>query len=201
MKWTEQPPDAQPRPWQDALSGLGVLDVLTLVRAQQRGLAIVVDPACRRRIQSHLETERTELGGLLLGFAFTDPLQRPDQFLVSIHDCVPSRTFSTSRVSLSMDSTIWNETHGRVGPDLGMVVGWYHSHPDLGAFFSSTDRATQRAFFRQPYSLGLVIDPVRGEEAWYVGAEAREVPAAACLLSGRVALPRTTPALPPPLPG
>ncbi len=42
-----------------------------------------------------------------------------------------------------------------------MVVGWYHSHPNLGAFFSGTDRATQRAFFNRPYSVGLVVDPVR----------------------------------------
>jgi len=52
-----------------------------------------------------------------------------------------------------------------------ITVGWYHSHPDLGAFFSQTDRATQRAFFNAPYSVALVIDPIRNEEAWFVGAE------------------------------
>jgi hypothetical protein len=53
-----------------------------------------------------------------------------------------------------------------------MVVGWYHSHPNLGAFFSGTDRKTQRSFFSQRYSLGLVADPVRSEEAWFVGPDA-----------------------------
>ena len=52
-----------------------------------------------------------------------------------------------------------------------MVVGWYHSHPDLGVSFSGTDRATQRVFFNRTYSVGLVVDPVRGEEAWFIGPD------------------------------
>jgi proteasome lid subunit RPN8/RPN11 len=55
------------------------------------------------------------------------------------------------------------------------VVGWFHSHPDIGAFFSGTDRRTQAAFFAQAFSVGWVIDPVRGEEAWFLGADARDV--------------------------
>ena len=54
------------------------------------------------------------------------------------------------------------------------VVGWYHSHPGLGAFFSGTDRETQHAFFRQPYSLGLVVDPLRAELACYAGPDSAE---------------------------
>jgi proteasome lid subunit RPN8/RPN11 len=49
------------------------------------------------------------------------------------------------------------------------VVGWYHSHPGLGAFFSHTDRRTQQAFFAHAYSVGWVVDPLRGESAWFVG--------------------------------
>lgn len=36
--------------------------------------------------------------------------------------------------------------------------GWAHSHPRIGAFFSSTDRDNQ-AQWKQPYSLGIVVDP------------------------------------------
>ena len=58
------------------------------------------------------------------------------------------------------------------GPDGArgdMVVGWYHSHPNLGAFLEHTIARTQRAFSDPPYSVGLVIDPMRGEEAWFIG--------------------------------
>ena len=58
-----------------------------------------------------------------------------------------------------------------------MVTGWYHSHPNLGVFFSGVDRATQRAFFNQPYALGLVIDPIRNEEMVFYGGTSEQLPA------------------------
>lgn len=38
------------------------------------------------------------------------------------------------------------------------VVGWAHSHPGHGIFFSGVDRDTQRAFCTE-HMLGLVVDP------------------------------------------
>ncbi|GGA51374.1 hypothetical protein GCM10010981_45960 [Dyella nitratireducens] len=57
-----------------------------------------------------------------------------------------------------------------------LVVGWFHSHPNLGAFFSGTDRKTQRDFFFHPYSTGYVVDPVRDEHAFFLGAESFQIP-------------------------
>ena len=65
------------------------------------------------------------------------------------------------------------------------VIGWYHSHPDLGAFFSATDRHTQSAFFPHPYSLGWVLDPIRNEQAWFIGASSDQLEPDRC-----VTLPR-----------
>jgi proteasome lid subunit RPN8/RPN11 len=55
------------------------------------------------------------------------------------------------------------------------VVGWYHSHPNLGVFFSGTDRKTQRDFFNQSHSLGLVVDPIRLQEKWFIGPDSIEL--------------------------
>jgi len=55
-----------------------------------------------------------------------------------------------------------------------MVLGWFHSHPGFGAFFSGIDRSTQAAFFSQPYSLGLVVDPKSQEERLFFGPDSRE---------------------------
>jgi proteasome lid subunit RPN8/RPN11 len=54
-------------------------------------------------------------------------------------------------------------------------LGWYHSHPNLGAFFSSTDRYTQKHFFNNDYSLGLVIDPIRNEEKYFLNKNSIEI--------------------------
>jgi proteasome lid subunit RPN8/RPN11 len=41
-----------------------------------------------------------------------------------------------------------------------MIVGWYHSHPAIGCFFSGTDRETQRHIFPNPWNIAAVGDPV-----------------------------------------
>jgi len=104
--------------------------------------------------------------------------------LVSIDRFVPSETFRSSGVSLAMGTEIWDRARSVTAHDDGMVVGWYHSHPNLGAFFSSTDRATQRAFFNQPYSVGLVVDPIRGEKAWFIGADSASLRGESVLRTG-----------------
>lgn len=43
------------------------------------------------------------------------------------------------------------------------IVGWYHSHLDLGCFMSPTDIATQDRIFNGDCGFALVIDPVRKE--------------------------------------
>jgi proteasome lid subunit RPN8/RPN11 len=43
------------------------------------------------------------------------------------------------------------------------IIGWWHSHPNLGCFLSSTDLLTQKYFFPKEYQVALVIDPVRNE--------------------------------------
>jgi len=113
------------------------------------------------------------MGGLLIGRAYVAGDALPDSWgpLVSVERFLPSETFRSSRVSLAMGTEIWDRARSTMGRDGRLVVGWYHSHPDLGAFFSGTDRATQRAFFNRPYNVGLVVDPVRDEEAWFVGPD------------------------------
>ena len=42
------------------------------------------------------------------------------------------------------------------------IVGWYHSHPKMGCFMSSTDIDTQRRYQALfPTAVALVIDPQR----------------------------------------
>jgi proteasome lid subunit RPN8/RPN11 len=43
------------------------------------------------------------------------------------------------------------------------IMGWWHSHPNLGCFLSSTDLLTQKYFFPKEYQVALVIDPIRNE--------------------------------------
>lgn len=43
-----------------------------------------------------------------------------------------------------------------------MVIGWYHSHPGFGCWFSGTDVNTQQSFEQlNPRALGVVVDPIQ----------------------------------------
>ena len=82
---------------------------------------------------------------------------------VIIEDVVPVSHGGTIEVKFSvdqlgafgeLDTKIW-EQYG----DLGWFsVGWYHSHPGLGIFFSETDKYNQIFWQKNPSGIGLVFD-------------------------------------------
>jgi proteasome lid subunit RPN8/RPN11 len=74
-----------------------------------------------------------------------------------------------------MAADVWNAAREQ-GAEGQYVIGWYHSHPNLGAFFSGTDRHTQRSFFNHRHSVGLVVDPIRNERKFFMGPESYELP-------------------------
>lgn len=145
-----------------------------LAHATSAPLVLIAAPV-GHQIAAHLCSGAGEMGGLLLGRAYAMPVtpRHGFGFMVAVEAHVPSERFDNSPVSLRMESQLWQRATPHLDAGLS-VVGWYHSHPGLGAFFSGTDRATQRAFFRHPYSLGLVIDPVRAEHACYAGPDSAE---------------------------
>jgi proteasome lid subunit RPN8/RPN11 len=46
-----------------------------------------------------------------------------------------------------------------------VIVGWYHTHLDLGVFMSERDLRTQRGGFPHVHQVALVVDPMRGQAA------------------------------------
>jgi proteasome lid subunit RPN8/RPN11 len=168
VKWTEQVELERIAP----LSSLGdtcgaALTLELLTWAQERDLCAWFSPATRAEIHRYLRRFSVESGGLLLGRRY-GPIARAE--VVTIEMFVPGTDFNGTGVSLALGTKVWDDA--RVHLDAGFsVVGWVHSHPNLGAFFSGTDRRTQRAFFSKAWQIGLCVDPVRNESAWFYGAE------------------------------
>lgn len=169
IRWTDAAADAKPASLRDLRGELSVADAITLFRPCAALARVVVPDAIRDTVLSYLRTSRGERGGLLLGRVFQRRCRGDSEQVIWIRDAVPSEKFDSTGVSLRMDTHIWDKARDRL-KDGWAIVGWFHSHPNLGAFFSGTDRATQRAFFSNAYSLGWVIDPIRAEEAWFLGA-------------------------------
>jgi proteasome lid subunit RPN8/RPN11 len=131
---------------------------------------VTVVPTAYAQALAHLNNHEIEQGGLLIGRAWTNPQFNPNENAcatvqiarIEVVEAVPSHNDNATAYSLRMGSEVWAAANRRIvelsQPNL-RIIGWFHSHPNLGAFFSATDKATQSAFFNQPYSLGWVIDP------------------------------------------
>jgi proteasome lid subunit RPN8/RPN11 len=179
MRWQDRAGDFQYSDFGELSARLSFSAACSILDRCEKGPALVVDRPVLRSIFKHLRRKRVEMGGLLLGRALRVPERRG--VVVWISGFVPSRDFDSTGASLRMDSTIWSDARIVAGQDRA-VVGWYHSHPGLGAFFSGTDRRTQKNFFNQEHSTGLVVDPLRREFKWFVGAESEEVTGRAVMI-------------------
>ena len=174
MRWTEKKPDFMPEDIEAGFRSMGFLECLYVLNKFRSKPVIVLQRAVIDEVNEHLEKRNVEMGGLLLGRVFQDE-DCPSDFFVTVEKGVQSSTFSSTSVSLEMSADVWDAAREQ-GVEGQYVVGWYHSHPNLGAFFSGTDRHTQRSFFNHRHSIGLVIDPIRNERKFFMGPESEELP-------------------------
>lgn len=170
MRWTEQAAELPLQPLAALASRLPGIDALLGGAVPADGLVIAVAAAAADDVLRQLGSHDEEQGGLLLGEVYADGATASGSRVVHVTQAVAATDFASTGVSLRMASGVWQDARSRLGAD-ELVVGWYHSHPGLGAFFSHTDRRTQRGFFPHPYSVGWVLDPLGGESAWFVGPE------------------------------
>lgn len=175
MHWKELESDVKLDNLSRAISSLDAVSAIFAIANLLHGIRIYARRSCYEAVLAHVRTDKMEVGGLLLGFVYQDESCANDsrRALTVLTDAVPSTEYSNSSVSLEMGTEVWNRINDRVTKG-EVVVGWYHSHPNLGAFFSGTDRRTQSAFFKHYYSLGWVIDPFRNEQKVYCGGASEE---------------------------
>lgn len=152
----EQPPPA---------SGLATY-VAVYGDAANAQLPVYVHEAALESIERHAASSlEAEVGGALLGGIYRwqgTPYVRVDAHL-------PARNADEKRSSLTFTHETWsqlNEEREAKCPSLRMV-GWYHTHPNLGVFLSDKDRFIQQSFFAQPEQVALVIDSVSNERAFF----------------------------------
>jgi proteasome lid subunit RPN8/RPN11 len=114
------------------------------------------------QIENHSRSDLTrELGGALLGHA----VQQDGSNLVKVLASLPVITTDHGPVHFTFTADAWALLHrdkAKEYPNLD-IVGWYHTHPDLGVFYSADDVIVHSAAFVMPWHVGLVIDPIRGE--------------------------------------
>lgn len=127
---------------------------------------IIVSQLALRQIAAHSESNLDcEVGGAMLGRAF----RNNGQTFVEVHAAIPAVTDDHGPVHFTFTADAWSQLHkdrAERYPDLD-IVGWFHTHPDLGVFYSSDDVVVHSAAFTLPWHVGMVVDPVRKETALF----------------------------------
>jgi proteasome lid subunit RPN8/RPN11 len=176
IQWRDAEPDVSAQELSRLLRETNWSNAVAFIQNSLAGVSVYLAKQAEQAIDSHLASECAELGGLLLGRVFKAPFAAASAYswITLIEITVPSNEYHNSSVSLRMGTEVWNRASTLLRGGI-MVVGWYHSHPNLGVFFSGTDRATQSAFFNHPYALGLVIDPIRKQRKCFFGGASQEL--------------------------
>ncbi len=117
---------------------------------------------------------KVEQGGILFGRAYQDS---SFGIYTEITEAVaaPHTIGTSSHVEFTVDSWMGILDYAKEQLPGEKIVGWYHSHPNIGVFMSGTDMNTQRRFFYRDWCLSIVRDPVRNEIGYFLGNTAREV--------------------------
>lgn len=127
---------------------------------------IVMSPQALLQVHEHgISNMRTELGGFLLGHAYEDG----DKLHIKVEVALPAVSDDHGPVHFTFNANSWSHCHAQKEahyPSL-QIVGWYHTHPGLGVFYSSDDVVVHSAGFALPWHVGLVVDPVRNTASFF----------------------------------
>ncbi len=151
-------PDPKPRP---RVAGSTCL----LGECNDDAVAIYVRESVLEQILDYSEQDLSrELGGFLLGGYHTD-----DAPYVEVRHFLQAVDARSDAASLTFTHETWasmTRDASQRYPD-ELIVGWHHTHPQLRVFLSGYDLFIHRHFFKQPWQIAMVVDPVLQEFGFF----------------------------------
>jgi len=126
--------------------------------------------ACLKQMLAHTQRNLdAEIGGILLGQVF-----RSDKGVVTVlTEAVAAARTNAGLGHVTFSHETWADLYQyleSLATDAD-IVGWYHTHPGFGVFFSSQDRFIQDNFFGGAGQVGIVVDPVADSVVLFVSHE------------------------------
>ncbi len=120
---------------------------------------VFVSYPCLKQMLAHTQRNlEEEIAGLLLGQVF-----RGSCGLVTVlAEAVPAVYTDSGQGHVTLSHETWSDIYQyleSLAAD-AVIVGWYHTHPGFGVFFSAQDDFIQKNFFGAPGQVGAVVDPV-----------------------------------------
>jgi proteasome lid subunit RPN8/RPN11 len=121
---------------------------------------VIIDKGTLNYIKEFAKKDTSkERGGVLVGAVEKLNKQKPK---ITILGAIEGKYTDASSVSLKFTHETWNSIHEikeQKYPD-SKIVGWFHTHPGLGIFLSHYDLFIHRNFFKEPWQVAIVIDPL-----------------------------------------
>jgi proteasome lid subunit RPN8/RPN11 len=138
-----------------------------VLHGKEPGQVIVItSQAALAQVDAHSRSNlRTELGGALLGRAY----RHDGQVYVAVEAALPAVSADHGPIHFTFNADTWTQLRldrEKNYPTLE-IVGWFHTHPNLGVFYSGDDVVVHSAAFTLPWHVGLVVDPVRNEACFF----------------------------------
>ncbi len=136
---------------------------------------VITRQSALEQIRTHsISNLRTELGGVLLGHAY----RAGKRLLVVVKAAMPAVSQDHGPVHFTFSADSWTQIQkDRAEQYPGLdIVGWFHTHPALGVFYSGDDVVVHSAAFTLPWHVGLVVDPIRNEACFFGWEQGELVP-------------------------
>lgn len=135
-------------------------DVGSEVDASSSAVAVVFSQEVLLGVNEHMSVSlEHELGGFLLGNRYRCPNTERDYVIIDQYSA--AKFADSTRVNLSFTHEAWAQLSDELsGKFLGkLVIGWYHSHPRMKIFLSTSDLLIHQGRFPEPWMFALVVEP------------------------------------------
>ncbi len=114
------------------------------------------------KMDNHSKSDLSrEVGGFLIGTIKNS--------ITTVIDFIPALAGDSKATSFQFTEKDWSFLYKTLDKyDNLELVGWFHTHPDFGAFLSSYDQFIQDSFFSDSGRVAIVFDPIREDWAAFL---------------------------------
>jgi len=148
------------------------------------GLRVNMSRAAYEKVVSLIEEGSScEVCGVLAGLPYKDE----KGYYAEVSEAIEGK-FADSRVkTVTFTHKTWQYINRQMDQNHAdkLIVGWFHSHPGYGAYLSEDDIFVCRHYFRAPWQIAFVVDPIGGEKGiFYWGEEGKLIVETAIWIDG-----------------
>lgn len=131
--------------------------------------AVIIRPSVLDYLYKHAASEmQHEVGGYLLGLPYMDPER--GWRATYIHEALRA-SYESTPTHVRMNPTSFREIEEVRTKTKMLLVGYYHSHPNLSIFQSGEDVRNFQMYYPENYQIAIVVDPSKtSKQSIYVNS-------------------------------